>query len=786
MYDITCTDINGNPIEYFTQWDVGQKIYIRDLKLSEAPLVHFTNVNRTNALTVNDATLENGVLVVKVPNELLSEPYRIIVYLYEYDLDTRVGKTIHTGKIEIRRKTKPDDYIYKETVAGINIVALDARVRTLMNREKEISSDITSLKSRTDNLESRLSSANLQISDHTRRITNIENVEIPNLKAADTNLDNRISQETQRIDGEIQNLTEKDSAIESDISSINENIEQLQSTDSGLSDRISALETDNESNKNSISENTDAISNLSSSLSSLESSVTSEVQRIDGEISQLQSADSALDGRITALESDNTNNKNAISENSNSIAELSSSINSLSETVASETSRIDSEISDVKTDINDNTTQISELKSDLAELVSDDVVEDIDLISGYTQGYIYLNNDTVGVSTNSLYGRIDNISLENGDRIDIYTYASASYPKTIPISKNNGDGTYTVLTEPTETGKALYTYTATEEIEVCVSFNIQAMNNDRHCKITKIGHSIYDDLVSLSDKVAEAETIIVNLQDDVEKIKEENPLKKTDFDIGFARQLKSVTFVGDSYTQGNFDRTNGSAMTWDDVNYYSIPSVFGRLTGAEVHNSGISGATASDSEEAKTKNVSYLKLASMGGRNFISESDKSIAYYIFLGINDSGSLGGFSGDVETDIDIENYENCNRDTSVGAYAYIIGKIRSIQPNAIIFCETPSNVISPYNLTNSKIYTEVAPKVRQICEKLNCECVDMQMYFHPNEQDAKEWHNSHYNGGHPNALGYYEMAVAKASYIGWLIKNNPLKYRNIQFIGTNMDY
>lgn len=268
---------------------------------------------------------------------------------------------------------------------------------------------------------------------------------------------------------------------------------------------------------------------------------------------------------------------------------------------------------------------------------------------------------------------------------------------------------------------------------------------------------------------------------ELNNIDEENPLAIIKDGAGLAGQIKSFACIGDSYTEGNFNRTNGSALDKDAVAYYTYPSVLARITGATVHNIGVSGSTAAH----KLYNGRYIDWAKYAEeRGFFNENNKAVAYYIYLGLNDCGYFGTFDGDVDTDINTTDYMQCNRETSVGAIGYIVGKIRSIQPNAIIFIETTSHVVS--DTPTSTHYTEAAPKIRQIANKLDLELVDMEKYFVPDWVEAKKWHNMYYNGGHPNALGYYLLTQARVTYIDWLMRNNPLRYREIAFIGTDMEY
>lgn len=125
MYEITCLDTDGNPIEYLTQWDSDQKIVIvidgcdRDY-LAIAPEVHFSNSSRKDeALVVRSTVTNNDTITANIPNVLLQEPYPLFVYVYiadNSDDNLCPQKTILSTEIPIRKRAKPSDYSYVENI----------------------------------------------------------------------------------------------------------------------------------------------------------------------------------------------------------------------------------------------------------------------------------------------------------------------------------------------------------------------------------------------------------------------------------------------------------------------------------------------------------------------------------------------------------------------------------------------------------------------------------------------------------------------------------------------
>lgn len=86
----------------FYQWDTDRKLIVNDKTITQ---VHFANCLCTDARKCETYT-EDGLLLVDVPNELLTEYLDINVYAYDS------GATKHSATFEVERRTKPTDYVY--------------------------------------------------------------------------------------------------------------------------------------------------------------------------------------------------------------------------------------------------------------------------------------------------------------------------------------------------------------------------------------------------------------------------------------------------------------------------------------------------------------------------------------------------------------------------------------------------------------------------------------------------------------------------------------------------
>lgn len=227
-FDITCLDENKNPIEYLTQWDSNQTIYFKNPDLSEAPIIHFCNVKSKTAYAVKSEFTYPDMIKVEIPNLLLQEPYRIYVYVHEFYIAKMEGKTLYRGKIDVKEKTKPDDYFYVENVKPVNIIALAQQVNKIV---------ITELPEIRDNI------GNLETADNTMsdRIGGAES-SITSLNGKYSSQQTSITQ----IKADITTINSKLETIEAKYDTLSSNIEKLSlshATDKqNLEDRVLQLE----------------------------------------------------------------------------------------------------------------------------------------------------------------------------------------------------------------------------------------------------------------------------------------------------------------------------------------------------------------------------------------------------------------------------------------------------------------------------------------------------------------------------------------------------------------
>ena len=263
-----------------------------------------------------------------------------------------------------------------------------------------------------------------------------------------------------------------------------------------------------------------------------------------------------------------------------------------------------------------------------------------------------------------------------------------------------------------------------------------------------------------------------------------SPLANVNNDVSFIRCFDKIVCIGDSLTKGVNNTTSPTTSGVSFPTKYSYPKYLSKITGCNTLNIGQGGATASHSHdnswESFADSIGFVD-AGIGANEWLSESNKGDLYIIALGTNDISVLGAFTGDVNTDIDLSNYNN-NASTSVGGYARIIQRIIEATPKCKIMCVCISN-----SRNTVETRTEANNKIKAIADKFdNCYVIDLQTCAEVLDYEQHYFNLYYKNGSHNNSLGYYIRAKQYATYIDWIIKNNIYDFQNIAFIGSNYDY
>lgn len=123
MQEIAVYDLEGNTLTTLVQYDTDVYIYIKDSRITAAHQVQFFNSISELAL-VMDSTYDNGVLSVKIPNDLLIQPYTITGYVNVKR--NNENRCLYCFRIAVRKKPQPINWVYvdnKDYVTFKQIIA---------------------------------------------------------------------------------------------------------------------------------------------------------------------------------------------------------------------------------------------------------------------------------------------------------------------------------------------------------------------------------------------------------------------------------------------------------------------------------------------------------------------------------------------------------------------------------------------------------------------------------------------------------------------------------------
>ena len=153
------------------------------------------------------------------------------------------------------------------------------------------------------------------------------------------------------------------------------------------------------------------------------------------------------------------------------------------------------------------------------------------------------------------------------------------------------------------------------------------------------------------------------------------------------------------------------------------------------------------------------------------------AYVIALGVNDSNPNSSAYTPLGTsaDIDLSDYTQ-NADSFYGNYAKIIQRIQELTPKAKIFIMT-----IPTGQNAEAGYNEAIRYMATIFD--NVYLMDFRLYGGDIYRALCVEKSPYWFNGHGTALLYQISAWHILSYVDYIVRNNPLEFREVQFIGTD---
>lgn len=239
---------------------------------------------------------------------------------------------------------------------------------------------------------------------------------------------------------------------------------------------------------------------------------------------------------------------------------------------------------------------------------------------------------------------------------------------------------------------------------------------------------------------------------------EEKPLDNIVTDGGFCAIFRRIACVGDSLSSGEFEITENGNKQYIDCFEYSWGQFLARMCGSEVYNFSRGGMTASEF------------CNSFGEANGCFDTQKKVdAYIIALGVNDIYNRGDEIGTVE-DINPDGSSD-HPSTFAAYYGELILRYKRISPNAKFFLMMP-----PDDMEIKDNRRDKPMKIMNLLKDLvlyfdNSYLIDLWDYAPKYDTEFKK---NFYLNGHLNPQGYLLTAKIVASYIDWIIRNNPADF------------
>ena len=242
---------------------------------------------------------------------------------------------------------------------------------------------------------------------------------------------------------------------------------------------------------------------------------------------------------------------------------------------------------------------------------------------------------------------------------------------------------------------------------------------------------------------------------------DEKPLDNIVTDGGMCGIFRCMGFIGDSLSSGEFEIVEeGKDKIYLDCFQYSWGQYIGRAAGLKARNFSRGGMTASE----------YWN-SFADANDFWNEDLICQAYVIALGVNDVVNAGQEAGSA-SDINKDDY-NLNRETFAGYYARIIQRLKKMNPDAKFFLVT-----LPRERHSRERAEKASAAIRELAEYFdNTYLIDLEKYA---PEYDEEFRRNFFLEGHMNPAGYLLTGKMIASYIDWIIRNNPEDFHKVGLI------
>ena len=240
------------------------------------------------------------------------------------------------------------------------------------------------------------------------------------------------------------------------------------------------------------------------------------------------------------------------------------------------------------------------------------------------------------------------------------------------------------------------------------------------------------------------------------------PLEDISEDVGLLRCFDTVGCIGDSLSSGECAYKDSSGSHYIDMYNISWGQCLARMTGNTYYNFSTGGLSTRSFWTTNNAKV----------REFDDGNHVCKMYFIGLGQNDNN----LSIPIGTNADVS---DDSADTYYGNYGKIIRRIKQMQPKAKVFVFT-----DPLEAVETSGYNAAVRDIATLFS--NVYLIDLYTYGRSIIKGANSFINKNLRSAHFNAVGYQTIAYIIATYVNWIMRNNPNEFREIEFIGTDYHY
>ena len=249
----------------------------------------------------------------------------------------------------------------------------------------------------------------------------------------------------------------------------------------------------------------------------------------------------------------------------------------------------------------------------------------------------------------------------------------------------------------------------------------------------------------------------------------EKPLERLVGSYSNTAVFRSIAFIGDSLSSGEFETVDGEGKRrYHDLYEYSWGQYIARQNALKAYNFSRGGMTAK------------WYLDSFAEENGFWDKEKACqAYVIALGVNDVYNQKMPVGEAA---DITATQGGDERPFISYYAEIVRRYKLISPDAKFFFVTVPK--ESHREHQSAVTESMVKAMYALAEAFdNSYVIDLYNYGPVYDE---QFRRSYFMHGHMNPMGYLLTAKLVDSYIDYIVRTHPEDFKTVGFINTGIQY